>query len=129
MLSSPEPSFFDLAERKLEWLDERARVLAGNVANANTPGYRPRDLQPFSHQSWFELALAQTNMADMPGATLPLETTSASLGDIAPDGNAVSIEHQMKLVADTNADQQLTTTLYRKYLGFTMTALGAGSSS
>ena len=29
---------FDLAEQRLAWLDQRQRMLAQNVANANTPG-------------------------------------------------------------------------------------------
>ena len=31
-----------LAERRLAWLDARQRVLAQNIANADTPGYRRR---------------------------------------------------------------------------------------
>jgi flagellar basal-body rod protein FlgB len=36
-----------LAERRLGWLETRQRVLAQNIANADTPGYRPRDLTDF----------------------------------------------------------------------------------
>ena len=39
---------FDLAERRLAWADRRQELLAQNIANANTPGYRPHDLQPFA---------------------------------------------------------------------------------
>ena len=31
---------------RMEWHQERQRVLAENVANADTPNYRPRDLAP-----------------------------------------------------------------------------------
>ena len=37
-----------LAERRLAWLENRQRVLAQNIANADTPGYQPRDLRPFA---------------------------------------------------------------------------------
>src|SRR5262249_23723863 len=39
---------FDLAERRLAWATRRQSVLAQNIANANTPGYKPHDLRPFS---------------------------------------------------------------------------------
>ena len=38
-----------LAERRIAWLEERQRVLAQNIANADTPGYQPRDLGDFSN--------------------------------------------------------------------------------
>jgi flagellar basal-body rod protein FlgB len=130
MLSTTTSDFFDLAERKLDWIDQRTRVLAGNVANADTPGFRPRDLQPFARSlSPFQLDLARTDAADIAAPNDAGPAAEDITTEQSPDGNGVSLEHQMKLVADTNAQQQLTTTLYRKYLGLTMTALGAGASS
>ncbi len=127
MLSS-SPDFLALAERKLDWLDARTRILASNVANADTPGYHPRDLSPFSDQlSPFQISLTRTNPADLDASDDGSATTETP-DEQSPDGNAVSIEHQMKLVADTNAQQQLTTTLYKKYVGLTMTALGVAGA-
>ena len=39
---------FDLAERRLAWADQRQAVLAQNIANANTPGFKPHELKPFA---------------------------------------------------------------------------------
>ncbi len=36
---------FDLAARQASWLLARQRVVAQNVANANTPGYKTADLE------------------------------------------------------------------------------------
>ena len=130
MLPTTAPDFFDLAERKLDWIDQRTRMLAGNVANADTPGFRPRDLQPFSRSlSPFQLDLTRTDPADIAAPDDAGQAARDITTEQSPDGNGVSLEHQMKLVADTNAQQQLTTTLYRKYVGLTMTALGAGASN
>ena len=129
MLSTTS-DFLTLAERKLDWLDERTRVLAGNVANADTPDYRARDLRPFADQlSPFQLSLTRTDPADLAGDDAAAPSRDDVADEQAPDGNAVSLEHQMKLVADTNAQQQLTTTLYRKYMSLTMTALGVAGAS
>ncbi len=39
---------FDLAARQAQWLSVRQATVAGNVANANTPDFRARDVQPFA---------------------------------------------------------------------------------
>ena len=49
-LTSGNGSLFDLADRRLAYLQHRQQVLAQNVANANTPGYRARDLEPFAER-------------------------------------------------------------------------------
>ena len=38
---------FDLASRQAEWLTIRQQVVAGNIANANTPKFRAKDVTPF----------------------------------------------------------------------------------
>ena len=35
-------------KQRLEWLGQRQQVLAGNIANADTSGYVPRDLRPLA---------------------------------------------------------------------------------
>lgn len=40
-------NLFDLAGQQARWLSVRQSTIAGNIANANTPGYRARDVEPF----------------------------------------------------------------------------------
>ncbi len=126
MTSTDPPNFFDVAERKLSWLDERAGVLAANVANGDTPGYKPRDLAPFaSFLSGSSLGLTTTNHADLSGRALPDDDAAPVEGsETGPDGNSVSIDQQMRLVAANDQDQSVVTTLYKKYVGMTELALG-----
>ncbi|HWN47760.1 MAG TPA: hypothetical protein VNM71_10380, partial [Steroidobacteraceae bacterium] len=99
-----------------------------NIANANTPGFQARDLQPFA------AALARTGSAS-PVLTQPnhlpgtqggvLQASSAQKpNERAPDGNAVALEDELMKVADTETSQELVTNLYTKYLGFFRLALG-----
>ena len=37
---------FSMLRTRMHWHQERQRVLAENVSNANTPEFRPRDLAP-----------------------------------------------------------------------------------
>lgn len=117
---------FDLAEKRLAWIDRRQGLLAQNIANANTPGYVAKDLQPFAQMlARTSPDMAQTNAMHLTG------TSSAGRTDPmlrpkerAPDGNAVSVEEQLIKVADSNNAQALTTNLYHKYLGLFRTAMG-----
>jgi flagellar basal-body rod protein FlgB len=38
---------FDLVSRNNQWLSVRQSAIAGNIANANTPGYKALDVEPF----------------------------------------------------------------------------------
>ena len=52
---------FDLAGKQARWLSTDQSVIASNVANASTPGYRAQSLQPFSEVlDKTELQLAST---------------------------------------------------------------------
>jgi flagellar basal-body rod protein FlgB len=37
---------FSMLRSKMQWHQERQRLLAENVANADTPKFQPRDLSP-----------------------------------------------------------------------------------
>ena len=117
---------FDLAERRLAWIDRRQGLLAQNIANANTPGYQSKDLLPFAQtlaRAMPELAttnpLHLNGSADAGGAVSRERPTER-----APDGNAVSLEDQLTKVADTENAQALVSNLYKKYLGLFHTVLG-----
>jgi flagellar basal-body rod protein FlgB len=124
-----DPSnLFDLAERRLPWLDKQQNLLAQNIANADTPNYQPRSLQPFA------AALARAG-ASAPARTQPghlagtqgdpLQPASPTKpSERAPDGNAVALEGELMKVADTETSQELVTNLYTKYLSMFRVALG-----
>ena len=48
MTAAPKTDLLALTERRMAWLENRQRVLAGNIANADTPGYLPRDVRSFA---------------------------------------------------------------------------------
>jgi flagellar basal-body rod protein FlgB len=118
-------ALFDLADKRLAWADQRQAVLAQNIANADTPGWRPRDLQPFDALlKGTGVALAQTDPKHFAGAGAASAGIIEVSGERAPDGNGVALDKELSKVADTDAAHQLVTELYKKYLGFFQTALG-----
>lgn len=38
-------TLFDMTKTKMDWLAQRQKILAQNIANANTPNYKARDLR------------------------------------------------------------------------------------
>lgn len=109
----------------MSYLDRRSAVLAENIANADTPGWRSRDLQPFA------TALAQAGVAPVRTSPLHLAGTSTNdpalrvlTGERAPDGNAVRLDAELTKVADTDSAHMLVSDLWKTYLGMFRTALG-----
>lgn len=116
---------------KMHWGQERQRVLAENIANADSPNFRPRDLTPIKPNQMpvaqtARVAMARTDKAHI-GGSLPTDTfASGQRGgyEIRPAGNAVNLEDQMMKVAATQQDYQAATSLYSRSLGLMKTAIG-----
>ena len=124
-------SLFDLAKRRLAWAGKRQELLAQNIANANTPGYRPRDLQPFA--ATLDRATSTAPVRTQPNhlsgtvADAP-QTVTVRAATHAVNGNEVSLDEQLEKVADTETTQTMVTTIYKAYLGLFNLALGRAST-
>lgn len=127
---------FQAIGAKMGYLDHRQKVLAQNVANADTPGYRPRDLTEVDFGTVMERSLdnrwavrpATTQAGHMPEPNKVEDADNREQRityDVAPAGNAVILEEQMVKTAETTMDYNLMTTLYQKNLGLIRTALGS----
>ena len=117
-----------LAERRLAWLDTRQRLLSQNVANADTPGYRPNDAVPFREllsRSRPHAAMVATDARHiMPARAGALAVQDRQLAERTPNGNAVSLDDQAIRVAETDQAHALAMGLHRKYIGLFRAALG-----
>jgi flagellar basal-body rod protein FlgB len=116
---------FDLADKRLAWVDRRQTLLAQNIANADTPGWRSRDLQPFSaHLAQTGVTPVLTNPMHLAGKDNLARPAGTTDGERAPDGNAVAMDEQLAKVADTETTHDLVGNLYMKYLSFFRMAIG-----
>jgi flagellar basal-body rod protein FlgB len=119
---------------RMQWHQERQRVLAENVSNSDTPSFRPRDLappkldEPAARTMVANVALARTESAHLAGVGLSgasaFRTESKGSYEVRPTGNAVSLEEEMMKVASNQMDFQAATALYSRSLGLIKTALG-----
>jgi len=116
-----------LAEQRLHWLDGRQRLLAANIANADTPGFRARDAVPFQELLARRVAppaLAATDARHLRPAGGADRGLAARVAERAPNGNAVSLDEQAVRIAENDQSHAMTMGLHRKYLALFRTALG-----
>jgi len=119
---------FGIAEKRLAWLSERQGVLASNIANANTPGFRGSDLQPFSSvlRGMTPVTPLRTQPAHMAG-TVPSSIAGIVQDSVTArsvDGNSIALDQQLTNVADTESAQSLVSTIWKNYMGMFNTVLG-----
>jgi len=118
---------FALAEQRLEWIDQRQRAVAQNIANADTPKYQPRDLKPFDQLVADQIVEpATTNPMHLQGQVELASLRQEVPMERSPDGNAVSVEGQLTKVAQNETNAALVGNLWKSYMGMYMTALGHG---
>jgi flagellar basal-body rod protein FlgB len=117
----------------MQYLAERQQVLAQNVANADTPNYRARDVKAptFSDlvgSSTSRLALVGTqpnHLAGGAGQGAFRQQVDQS-AELSPSGNSVVLEDQMLKVSGTATDYQVTTSLYKQHIAMLKTVLARG---
>jgi len=124
---------FAMLRTRMQWHQERQRLLAENVANADSPQFRPRDLAPPKFDAGRPAATASVALAQTTPAHLTASTASPGAGfelarngkfEVRPAGNAVSLEDEMLKVASNQMDYQAATALYVRGLGLLKTAIG-----
>jgi flagellar basal-body rod protein FlgB len=120
---------------KMQWHQERQRVLSENVSNSDTPNFKPRDLV----EPKFDAAGANAAGSSM-GSLAMMRTSSSHIAPIGaeqsfaenrkagfetrPAGNAVNLEDEMLKVSANQMDYAAVTSLYSKSLQLLKTAMG-----
>ncbi|MGU9982213.1 flagellar basal body rod protein FlgB [Phreatobacter sp. HK31-P] len=139
-MATSDVPLFSMLRTRMRWHQDRQKILAENVANADTPGFRARDLAAPSFASMARGTASATGAASIgagPTRTDPrhIQTASASqqtrfdvrrnTGVVTtPDGNRVNLEDEMLKVAQNQMDYQAVAGLYQRSLGLIRTAIG-----
>ena len=110
-------SVLRLSSQLASYASQRHAVIADNIANADTPDYKAKDLVDF--HDVFKAA------QDRGEAILPA-FNPVEKGDphaVSPNGNTVSLEEQMMKSAQTQNDHALALLMYRKSLSLVQMAV------
>lgn len=129
-------TLFKMVDVERSYLSERQKVLAANVANANTPGFLPKDVTKpdFSREiekltaNKQKLKLTMTDEHHLSGLPekdngqgglvyIPKPTNPLSI-----DGNGVVLEDQLNEVSKNKGDYNRMITIYSSFKGMLQTA-------
>ena len=129
---------FAMLKSRMTYLADRQRLIAENVANADTPGFAPRDLTPFkitqpglaggrAGPTLRPVSLSVTSGMHLAGA--PSTTDSGAEPVATPDsegtlnGNSVVLEDEMLKMGEARTDYNAAVGFYEKSLSLIQMAL------
>jgi flagellar basal-body rod protein FlgB len=113
----------------MRWHEARQRVLAANVANADTPGYVAKDIArpDFSTKapsSGVSLATTSPLHFAMVATSDGFAAKPEKSGEITPRGNGVDLEDEVMQMTQNVMDFQMVSQLYSRGLDVLRTAIG-----
>jgi flagellar basal-body rod protein FlgB len=121
---------------KMQWHQERQRVLSENVSNSDTPNFKARDLVEPKFDSAGAATSAGGSLAMMRTSATHITASGGGAQNFGQDrktgfqtrpaGNAVSLEEEMLKVSANQMDYAAATSLYSKSLHLLKTAIGKG---
>ena len=116
---------FALGERRLDWLTTRQSTIAENISNANTPGFRPRDLRAFSDVLDAQpVRLAATHPGHLasgaPDASGAHRVGPARSWETTYSGNSVALEQELMRASETNRGAAVATSVMRAFQRMTL---------
>jgi flagellar basal-body rod protein FlgB len=131
---SNDLSVLSALRTRMQWHQERQRVLSENVANSDTPNFKPRDLvEP-------KFDAAGTSVGGVTGSLEMMRTSASHLSpsgapdtfeqdrktgfETRPAGNSVNLEDEMLKVSANQMDYAAATSLYSKSLHLLKVAIG-----
>ncbi len=125
-------TIFSAIKKRMQWTGQRQEVLAQNIANADTPKFRARDLKPFEFKEIVRRETMQINMTTsgpnhLTGQQKTIrnfsEEESRSTYETSPGGNSVVLEEQMTKMNETAISHRFTNEIYSKQLAMFRIAL------
>ena len=126
---------FQALSAKMDYLSQRQAIIAQNVANSDTPNYRPKDLAPVDFGAMLKselrggknVSIAATNANHLSGGKDGIDPKAKKQKDtyeVAPAGNAVIMEEQLLKAGANNMDYNLMLNVYQKQVSMMRTAIG-----
>ena len=106
---------FQAVGAKLNWLSAKGAIVAGNVANADAPGYKARDIAPFIGDQGapsFMIALTEAaHQSSLDANASPLKDFVRENGNPKHSGNSVSLEHEMNELGQVAIEHKVLTSV------------------
>ncbi|WP_417456906.1 flagellar basal body rod protein FlgB [Kordiimonas sp.] len=126
-------------KERLNWLNDNQAVISENISQADTPGYRAKQLEKQSFSglvdelssggnSGVQMRSKNARHLDMSGGSVGQSHVMEAKGrEESPNGNTVVLEEEMLSLADNQMKYGMVVNLYKKNLGLLKKALGKGA--
>ncbi|AML51003.1 FlgB family protein [Falsihalocynthiibacter sp. S25ZX9] len=106
----------------------RQATIAQNVANADTPGYKARDVVAFSdaYEGTNEKPLRASREGHLTEADrgfTPTIVTDTTRGALSPNGNSVSLETELMRASETRHQFDTAISIYKSSLNILRTSI------
>ncbi len=116
---------FNALHTRMGWLTQRQTLVAENVANASTPGFKPRDLTPVNFSDSMSgksggIDVTRTNALHIqaqgtgPAGARVIKSPDS---EVTMDGNGVVLEEQMLKMAESRMQYEAAIGFYNKSMG------------
>jgi flagellar basal-body rod protein FlgB len=130
-------TLFAMAQRSVDYLARRESVLSENVANANSPHYKVKDLAPISFKDLLQpqkdpVRATATNAMHVSPEVEPVRFEMINEHkplESKPDGNQVQVEDQMQKIGSVKGSYELAVNLMMKHIAMLKTALDQNAPS
>ena len=108
---------------------QRQAIVAQNVANADTPGFKARDIAPFSQMitplsTSSGMQASRANHLNGIRGGGPVWETITPMAASDPNGNSVSLEKEILKGVDVKRQHDLALAIYKSSLSVLRTSLG-----
>jgi len=127
-------TLFQMMGTKMGYHSQRQDVLAQNIANIDTPGYKPKNLDDLdfarmvnNHKSRLEVRITNpAHQADgsQGGGNIARTNEMRETYSTTPVKNSVVLEEQMMMLTENHMEYQKVTNLYAKVTSLFKTAIG-----
>jgi flagellar basal-body rod protein FlgB len=118
-------NLFDIASKQAQWLSVRQAAIAGNIANANTPGYTAGDVEPFEKvldRGPLSVSATQAgHVGAIEAASFEIRHQD-STASVLPSGNSVVLEDELVKAGEVRRSYELNTAIVRSFHSMIMLA-------
>jgi flagellar basal-body rod protein FlgB len=110
-------SVMGLASLKAEWLTARQEVLSQNIANANTPEYKSKDIVPFNEliESFQSSLISNTAAGTNSAPFFVVRRNGSETGNMNVSGNDVSLDSELLKIGETTSQYSLNTNIIKSF--------------
>ena len=126
---SNQVTLISILKSRMQYHEARQKTLAENVANSDTPGFKPQDLRPFADilggpQNASMMRTQAMHLPQIDDANGQFGGKNAPKFETVPSGNAVNLEDEMTKVSMNQLDFQTAASLYQRSMGYLKIAIG-----